>query len=450
MGRLPSLGTLFALLVLAYLVGGGNWKEAFQLGAAALVLFSMLAAPRYLGLFTMLAFIGADVMEVGPATSLSKYRWAVLVILALGLIFRNSMGVSGSRWHPTQFSLGIFICVALASSTYSVNSLMTLLKAGAFACLLLSALLYGRLESRGGPQSPCEILDHVYWCAVLVALGCVAAVLHVLPGTAIHFRGPFGNSNTLGAFIPLVAPVLLLRVYQSANKEPVVRVAHGALTALYAVCLVMSRSRTGIIGTFVGCAWWLYFSSRRAFAWFVATGFLGAVILFAYFPAYVGSLNQVYVQKGGRSILQSRQRLIEESWEAAKENPALGIGFGVSRGLSEDWQFGFETGFANREKMNSFLAVVEEVGLVGVIFLVYPITWVLAASARRLKLIQTFHRSETEYWTVLTLSACMIGGLVDAMGEAWLTGVGFFSCIMFWLVYGVLAARLTMPLRARR
>jgi O-antigen ligase len=276
------------------------------------------------------------------------------------------------------------------------------------------------------------------------------ALLRLLPAGRVHFSGPFLNPNTLGAFIPLVAPVLLLRLYQSTKHEPIVRATYGGLTGLYAVCLVMSRSRTGMIATFVGCAWWLYFYSRKAFSWFVGAAIVGALILLVYFPRYAESLNQVYVQKGGSYILQSRAQLLDQSWEAAKENPAFGSGFGVTKGLSEDWRFGFESGFASREKMNSLLALVEEVGLVGAIFLLYPIAWVLAASARRLKLVHTIYGPEREYWTVLTLSACMVAGLADSMGEAWLTGVGFFDCVMFWLLFGVLSARLTMPLRARQ
>lgn len=141
--------------------------------------------------------------------------------------------------------------------------------------------------------------------------------------------------------------------------------------------------------------------------------------------------------------------MIEESWEAAKENAMLGIGFGTSKG-SEQWEFGFTSSYMGREKMNSFLALVEEVGLVGTVLLVYPLAWVLSASARRLKRLQMFRTSEREYWTIVTLSACLLGGLVDSMGEAWLTAAGFFCCVMFWLLFGVLSTRLTARMPARQ
>jgi hypothetical protein len=74
----------------------------------------------------------------------------------------------------------------------------------------------------------------------------------------------------------------------------------------------------------------------------------------------------------------------------------------------------------------------------------------MVASFRRLKLIQRFRPGSGESWTIITLSACLLGGLVDSMAEAWLVAAGFFACIMFWLIYGVLSARLTVPVRPRQ
>jgi O-antigen ligase len=237
---------------------------------------------------------------------------------------------------------------------------------------------------------------------------------------------------------------------QSSEKAPVIRALNVALTIAFLMFLIMSRSRGGIVATFVACAWWLYFSYRKVFGRFVVVAVLATVILLAYFPAYVESMNRVYVQKGSHYILQSRGKLLEESWAAAMESPIIGVGFGVSKGYSEDWEFGFESGGMGREKMNSFLAAIEEVGIIGAAFLVFPIAWVFVASARRLLLLRKFHPPAQEFWTVLTLSACLIGGLTNSLSEAWLTAAGFFSAIMFWLIFGVLAARLTIPFRALR
>jgi hypothetical protein len=129
------------------------------------------------------------------------------------------------------------------------------------------------------------------------------------------------------------------------------------------------------------------------------------------------------------------------------ESPLMGVGFGVAKGYSERWELSFESGIS-REKMNSYLALVEEVGIVGSVFLLLPTLWVLAAGVYRLMLLRRFYPSANEFWTVLTLSSSLVGGLASASGEAWLTAAGFFSAVMYWLVFGILAARLTIPLRS--
>jgi hypothetical protein len=448
LGRLPNLGTLLIVLVMAILVYREQWKEAAQLGIVGLALLIMLAAPQFLGFIAILAFLGAAMPVANRVGTFGQYRWAVLVMLALGLVLRNSMGMSGSRWHFTQFSLGLFVCFAAFSSTYSVNFMLTLLKAASFGCLLLGGLLNGRLESRPESEESCKLLDQLYWCAALVGISCALARVHLLPsGAGGFFTGPFGNANSLGAFIPLVAPVLLLGMYQSSKQPPLVRSGKFALTVIYLAVLLMTQSRGGIIATFVACAWWLYFASRKVFTWFVTVVVLVSAILVIYFPAYTGTLNRVFFQKGGHYVLQSRQRLLEDSWAAAMESPVLGVGFGATKGASEDWQFSFASEGSGREKMNSLLASIEEVGIVGTVFLVFPLAWILFASARRLKLMQGVYPASREFWTVLTLSACLLGGLTNSMVEAWLTAAGFFASVMFWLIYGVLSARLLMPMR---
>jgi hypothetical protein len=311
-------------------------------------------------------------------------------------------------------------------------------------------MLYGKWQSGEQSGGSCKLLDQVYWCAVIVALGCALAGIHVLPRRAGHFAGPFGNPNGLGAFIPLVAPVLLLKLLRSFDKGPLIRVGNVLLTIAYFIFLVMSRSRAGLSGTFLACGWWLYFAHRRAFGVFLGGTLVAALFTSLYFPEYVQNLGQVYVYKGSSYVLKSRAELLRASWEAAKERPLMGGGFGVSKGYSEHWEFAYESGAAGREKGNSYLALVEEVGLIGAGFLLLPLAWALLAATRRLMDFRRLHQMAEEFWAILTLSACLVGGLADASMEAWLTSVGFFSTILFWLVFGVLAAHLTTPLRVSR
>jgi hypothetical protein len=413
----------------------------------ALVLFGSLIPPHYLILSTLLTFLGVSMPIVNRGGALNQFRWAMLFALALGMILRSSVQKSRSVWHPMHLCVFGFVLYAVISSSYSANGLMTALKAGTFGCLAVAAMLYGRLESGGQSGGSCKLLDQVYGCAVVVALACALTVVHVLPMRPGYFAGPFGNPNSLGAFIPLVAPVLLLELLRSFDKSPQIRAANVLLVIAYFVFLLMSRSRGGLAATFLACGWWLYFAHRRAFGLFLGGALLTAVIYGLYFPENVQNLNRVYVYKGESYVLRTRGPALSVTWEAAMESPLTGVGFGVSKGYSEDWEFGFESGAAGREKVNSFLALVEEVGLIGAAFLLFPLAWVIVAATRRLMDFRRRHQMGEEFWVTLTLSACLVGGLANASVEAWLTSVGFFSTILFWLVFGILAARLTTPLR---
>jgi len=271
-----------------------------------------------------------------------------------------------------------------------------------------------------------------------------------LPARAGYFAGPFGNPNAIGAFIPLVAPVLLLNLLRSFDKAPQIRAANVLLTIAYFIFLLISRSRAGLAATFLACGWWLYFAHRRAFGLFLGGALVTGVIMGLYFPEYVQNLNRVYIYKGDAYVLRTRGEPLRVTWEAAQESPLIGVGFGVSKGYSEDWEFAFESGTAGREKANSYLALVEEVGLIGAGFVLLPLAWVLVTATQRLMLFRRLHQMGDEFWVMLTLSACLVGGLASAFFEAWLTSVGFFSTILFWLVFGVLAARLTTPIRVSR
>ena len=445
---LPMLAVTLASLPLI-LIGlpTVDWKVLVPIVGIALVLFGSLVPPDFLILFALVGFLGANMPIVNQGGVLTGFRWVMLFAMAIGFILRDATQTNCARAHPMYFSLVCFVFYAALSGLFSVNGFLTLLKAGAFGSLLLAVVLYGRLESQHESGSSCKLVEQFYWCAALVAAGCILTVLHFLPPSPGYFEGPFGNPNSLAAFISLVGPVLLLKLVQSLHQSPVRIIVCAALGLVLLVFLLMSRSRTGMVATFLACSWWLFFSYRKIFVLFVGGALLSAVVMWMYFPGYVQSLNQTYVQKGNSYVLLSRAALLQDSWDAAKESPLVGAGFGVTKGYSEDWEFGYETGDAGREKMNSFLALVEEVGIVGATLLVLPIVWVLVRVFRRLMLFRMFHSSTEEFWILLTLSACLVGGLADASGEAWLTAAGFYSAVMFWLVFGVLAARLTVPFR---
>lgn len=444
--RLPALlrlaTVLLALLSLASVIAQGDWKTAAEVSAAGFLVLCVLLAPDLLAFVMLLVFLAGSAPTTNPAEPAQQLRWVFLVALTFALLCRYFLSKSSWVWHPMFFSLALFVLLAGISSSYSTNVLMSFLKAASFGCLLLLAVLYGGLAAREKTGKGCKLLEHFYWLTVVVMLACLVWLLLPEPPQGMYFSGPFANPNSLGAFVALTIPVLVFKVSQPLRKNSAQRIANIALLISTMVFLLMSRSRGGIVAALLACGWWLYFSYRRIFVLYLVTTLLCGVIIWAYFPSYINTLYETYVQKGQTYILEYREDMLIQSWEAAKENPLLGSGFGVSRSYSEEWRPTFKTGATAREKGNSYLALVEEVGITGAVLLLWPIGWLLWRTMRWITRAQKLGQRTPEYWTTLTLSACIIGGLWDAFFEAWLTAAGFWGTVMFWMAFGVLACRL--------
>ena len=134
------------------------------------ILFGSLIPPDLLILAALLSFLGANMPILDLDSVLTQFRWAMLLAMALEFLLRSTAQTSPARWHAVHFSLILFAIYAAISSFYSVSSLLTILKATAFGCLLVASILYGRLECRDVPQSSCKLLEQFYWCTVLQGL----------------------------------------------------------------------------------------------------------------------------------------------------------------------------------------------------------------------------------------------------------------------------------------
>jgi hypothetical protein len=83
----------------------------------------------------------------------------------------------------------------------------------------------------------------------------------------------------------------------------------------------------------------------------------------------------------------------------------------------------------NREHGNSYLALVEYVGLLGIlpfallVFLVMRMIFQVCAWMRE---------TSNPYHCAIPLAMVLLSGLVHAFFEDWLTAVGYYLCLFFW------------------
>jgi O-antigen ligase len=143
-----------------------------------------------------------------------------------------------------------------------------------------------------------------------------------------------------------------------------------------------------------------------------------------------------YVYKGYEGdILYSRRETLETTFAMARERPWFGHGFGVAADTmpGQVWTGGFTTPIGySREKTNSYLGLVEEVGVTGLLPLLAGLGYGIYRAVRKFASIG---------WSDpigMALLASVLSGLVHVNGEAWLTSAGSLEAFWFWWTAGVL------------
>lgn len=120
--------------------------------------------------------------------------------------------------------------------------------------------------------------------------------------------------------------------------------------------------------------------------------------------------------KGDDTPYSTRQHIFSDSWKAAQLGGLFGIGYGVSHPDIKNNAAGSrfdENGRYIREKGNSFLALVEETGVIGFVLYLLPLSVVLLI-IKRLK--------KSVFQSVMILPA-FTSIFFHAQFEGWMTGV---------------------------
>jgi O-antigen ligase len=196
--------------------------------------------------------------------------------------------------------------------------------------------------------------------------------------------------------------------------------------------LYLTRSRAGVAAFLLALLIYSIFESKRL----LALLFLGLVILVLASPQLALRGRDVVVYKGTSPSpsFATRTQQLKTSLESAKTRPLIGHGFGVSVGASEAWNGSLSLVDASREKSNSFLGGVEEVGLLGTFPLTLSILAILWGAFRG------FLASGSEETKASSLALFAIGGacLLHANFEAWLTATGSYEAFIFWGTLGII------------
>ena len=421
--------------------------DYFYLGALIFIEIMLVAlwgfAKRFFPVL-IAAFLWAAI-DVPLSGIWTSRRWFVLAIAAVAGF---AIYIRERRHSFSGIHLIALICVLSAVISALVSSFpqTAVLKALSLFLLFAYASTGARLAIVGREGKFFNGL--LFGCELTVWAGIISYFV---------FRHPlFGNPNSLGAIMGVaVLPLLLWGIFVSHQSNLYRRRSFSFLLA--ALLLFASYSRASIFASAIACSILCICLGRYRLVIKGAGVALAAALLIATFsPLHSdesGSLLQ-FVYKGDqvRGIMASRSPVWDRTIVSIRQRPLFGSGFGT---VATDYDTagttttGFATGKAAREHGNSYLAILEWMGLLGVVPF-YAL--VLIIVVRTSQVLLWLKRTKELFSPAVPIAIVMVAGLIHAGFEDWMFAVGYYLCIFFWSLAFVLidvlpvsAPNLTFP-----
>lgn len=411
----------------------GYFRDPTILGSLIVIEIVLASLWHYRSLYFALmvftfALAGVNFPFEGAALSA---RW---LVLGVGAVVGAVLWMRSKRQSLTALHLVAFLCIpAAAVSAIESNDPMTsLLKVLSLLLLFVYcstgarlAMLDRRQQIVDGLLLGCEI--NVFWCALVYALGWAF----------------WGNPNSLGAVTGVVMmPFILWGYLRAESRHDRYRKAFALLICL--VLLFVSLSRASILTAIVTSVVMCFCLKRlrllvQGIFLVVLVLAIGAVFEPAHFEQFTTNLTSSILYKGKKEqgVFGSRENPWQATLHSLKQHPWFGTGFGTSD-LGTHAQVAkvsllegiYTNEGTNREHGNSYLALAEYLGLIGMIPFIFLLTLVLRMVVQVCRWMR--RTGDVSHFSV-PLCMILLGGLVHAFFEDWLLAVGYYLCLFFWI-----------------
>ena len=425
------------LLLLLIVAGAAYWAyfNPYSLGdsgtylfliGAQLLLWAVFHYRRVFFLVVMISFLLAGT-NVPFRGIWGAARWPVLLCAGIvGLV----LWLKEEKHHFGAIHLLALFCVvaALTSAVVSAFPRTALLKS-------MSLLLLFAYTTSGARIS---ILNREWqYPRTLVTVCEVAAYLIGISHFGAHFP-IFGNPNSLGAVLGVVVVPLLAWGLMIADSTMLRRRRAFAL-AISASLLVVSHSRSGLLAGIIASAFLLLSLKRYRFFLRCATAGVAVVaVVGIWSPDLIwrsaDTVQSDLIYKGHRNsgLLASRRQPWDATLATIQSHPFLGGGFGTTETGAEDERgastFSTTAG-TSREHGNSYLALLEWVGLVGIV----PFLLLLGCVLLEVRAVSRYMRHTLDgSHPAIPLAMVCLAGLVGTLFEDWLFAVGYYLTVFVW------------------
>ncbi len=364
-------------------------------------------------------------------------RWGVLGAGALAgfVIYMKGAVHSFGTFHLVAF---LAVISALVSAMVSTYPTIALLKSVSLLLLFLYGAAGARLAVLGREA---EFFSGLLWgCEILVYLSAFSYFVLRFP--------VYGNPNSLGVVMGLLAcPVLLWGVIASegtpSNKRKV-------FALLLCLLLLFSSYARAAIGAACLSSVLLAVGLRRYRLLMKGTALalLGAAVIMVVSPlkearssgGLVDRLTDTFLYKGKyeEDFFSSRESPWHRTSGIIREHPWFGTGFGTSvtvvEGPQQDLSFASITG-ATREHGNSYLAIAEWTGLLGVVPFFLMVLLIVMNVGR---VVLWMRRTGNPFSPAVPVAMVLAGAVFHAIFEDWMFAMGYYMCVLFWVFAFVL------------
>ena len=314
------------------------------------------------------------------------------VLLSYFLLFTYSEAKKNKQLKVYIMLVLLFSLWALASTIWSYDPMITFPRAFYFAYVAISAAIAGYLWCVHFSKS---FLSFLLLANVLIVAISLFSLITSQPsdawtgGCGIGFKGFAPHQNVLGMMILLTIPSVLFPVFsflsrRSFAKPDISRFTfHSILLLLNLYILILTQSRASVMSVLLMVVTFVIFTINWKIL--ITTGLTLVLFIAALFFASPEIKTSVtdYIFKTENTIGDRRSTQIKATVSAAQHGGLIGLGYGISdpKNILGDVEEGKRY---YREKMISVLALVEEVGVIGLAFFLAIIGYVF------LLLLKTF------------------------------------------------------------
>lgn len=370
-----------------------------------------------------------------PGVGYFRYIYLIAGIIILFIFGKETIGLLKENKMLLLFYP--FTVWVLLTALWSYNPQLSLLRGLYLGFIVTTGILSGFLWYKKFSN-----LQFLLPLNIIVIILSLVSLLIGYPSDnwlkidVLAFRGFMTHPNTLSMLILFSSLPLFDFLFRSlgmpqgssVKRNKYVPALIIIVILINLLILAVTFSRSAILAVIVfGILMMLTYHLKYLVLTFLVLSFLALISLFL-FPQVPDYIYRQYFLKGTDSAVASRNTLIEDSFKAAKNGGLTGLGYGVSDTSIINPVY-TRPGSGVREKGNSFLALTEETGLIGLILFVFPVFFIVLYGVK--KNIK-FSRD------IMAVLFMIISLFVHSQFEGWLSGVASFGILYFFVFFGCL------------